>query len=228
MYRNTTHHPRRGSGIALLIAGGLAPVVAWADSADAAPVHCYGFVATVVGTEGSDIIDAADGVTNERDVIAARGGNDVIFGLGGDDVICGNDGNDVIFGDAGIDKIAGNTGDDRIFGGSRQRPARGLLRRRPGQRRAAATTASTVATATASSSTSTGATTSSTAAAATTSSAVPPGRDRLEGDTRQRHPLRIRRPRPAVRQRPGIDDVLWGGAGRDFLRSIDTPAIAVR
>ena len=74
MYRNTPHHPHRWRVIALLMAGGLAPVVAWADPADAAPVHCYGFEANIVGTEGSDIIDAADGVTDRRDVIAGRAG----------------------------------------------------------------------------------------------------------------------------------------------------------
>ncbi|MCI4061335.1 hypothetical protein MRQ36_01600 [Micromonospora sp. R77] len=68
-------------------------------------VHgCDGRVATVVGTEGDDLLRGTAGA----DVIVGLGGNDVLLGLDGDDVICGGAGNDV---------INGNDGDDRLFGG---------------------------------------------------------------------------------------------------------------
>lgn len=68
-------------------------------------VHgCDGRVATVVGTDGDDLLRGTAGT----DVISGLGGNDVLLGLDGDDVICGGAGNDV---------INGNDGDDRLFGG---------------------------------------------------------------------------------------------------------------
>ena len=49
---------------------------------------CLGQVATIVGTEGDDLLPGSPG-------------NDVIAGLGGDDVIDSSLGNDVVCGDAG-------------------------------------------------------------------------------------------------------------------------------
>ncbi|NJS38447.1 MAG: hypothetical protein HC783_04835 [Rhodobacteraceae bacterium] len=46
-------------------------------------------MATVTGSTGNDLLDAADGVTAGNDVIDGLAGNDTIFGLGGDDVITG-------------------------------------------------------------------------------------------------------------------------------------------
>ena len=58
---------------------------------------CAGLTATIVGTEGNDVIRGTEG----NDVIVGLGGNDVITGLGGADTICGGDGNDSIDGGAG-------------------------------------------------------------------------------------------------------------------------------
>src|SRR4029079_11876737 len=46
--------------------------------------HCRGVAATVVGTQGSDVLIGTPG----PDVVAGLGGNDVIRGRGGDDRIC--------------------------------------------------------------------------------------------------------------------------------------------
>src|SRR4051794_41901529 len=53
--------------------------------------------ATIVGTEGVDVIRGTDG----PDVIAGLGGDDVIFGLGGDDLICGGAGGGPVGGGGG-------------------------------------------------------------------------------------------------------------------------------
>jgi hypothetical protein len=83
---------------------------------------CNGEPATIIGTEGDDVLTG----TNGRDVIAGLGGNDVINGLKGNDVICGDDGNDTInasfgedlvFGGRGDDTLNGDKGEDQLFGG---------------------------------------------------------------------------------------------------------------
>jgi Ca2+-binding RTX toxin-like protein len=58
---------------------------------DNAP-NCVIGPATVVGTEGSDVITG----TPRHDIIAALGGNDTIVGNGGDDTVCGGAGDDTI------------------------------------------------------------------------------------------------------------------------------------
>ena len=58
-------------------------------------------MATVTGTDNSETIDGADGVTNSADTIFGLGGNDTIFGLGGNDTIKGGGGADTINGGAG-------------------------------------------------------------------------------------------------------------------------------
>ena len=75
---------------------------------------CYGKVATIVGTEGSDNLIGTDG----PDVIQGLGGHDVIGAKGGDDIICGGDGNDSIFEGTGDDIILGEEGHDVIWAGS--------------------------------------------------------------------------------------------------------------
>lgn len=75
-------------------------------------VTCNGLPATLVGTEGDDVIDG----TNNPDVISGLGGNDIINGLGGDDTICGGDGADTINGGDGKDTIFGENGSDLING----------------------------------------------------------------------------------------------------------------
>jgi Ca2+-binding RTX toxin-like protein len=75
-------------------------------------------MATVIGTNLSETIDAADGVTGEADTISGLGGADTIFGLGGNDVINGGTGNDTINGGSGNDTIDGGAGADAIDGGT--------------------------------------------------------------------------------------------------------------
>ena len=55
-------------------------------------VICLGFLATIAGNQGDDVLTGTDG----PDVIAGRGGNDTIDGKGGDDFICGGSGNDFL------------------------------------------------------------------------------------------------------------------------------------
>jgi glucose/arabinose dehydrogenase len=73
---------------------------------------CFNAVATIVGTEGSDLIDGTSG----NDVIVGFGGNDTIRGLAGNDLLCGDDGNDRLEGGDGNDKIRGGNGDDTLLG----------------------------------------------------------------------------------------------------------------
>ena len=89
----------------------------WTVQAEAQPVTCgrgeLEFNATIVGTDGDDIIHG----TPDSDVIHGLGGNDGIFGLEGDDIICGGPGNDILKGDQGNDTIYGNSGKDKLMGG---------------------------------------------------------------------------------------------------------------
>ena len=64
-------------------------------------------MATVSGTNNSDLLDALDGVTNGVDSIFGLGGNDIIFGLGGGNSIDGGNGDDTILGGLGNDVIHG-------------------------------------------------------------------------------------------------------------------------
>ncbi|MDJ0960638.1 MAG: calcium-binding protein [Acidimicrobiia bacterium] len=73
---------------------------------------CNGYVATIVGTEGDDVITG----TAVDDVIVGLGGNDRIEGLEGDDIICGGDGKDKIWGGPGRDIIRGERDRDKLFG----------------------------------------------------------------------------------------------------------------
>lgn len=75
--------------------------------------YCDGYLATIIGTSGSDTI----GGSLVDDVIVALGGNDVIYGNGGNDRICGGDGNDTVYGGLGADRIYGGSGDDLLYGG---------------------------------------------------------------------------------------------------------------
>ena len=66
-------------------------------------------MANITGTAGNDVIDGADGVTNDTDIIDGFAGDDRIFGLGG---------NDLIFGWADDDELNGGAGADQLYGGS--------------------------------------------------------------------------------------------------------------
>lgn len=73
---------------------------------------CNGLPATIVGTEGDNLIVGTEG----RDIISGLGGNDIIYGMGGNDVICGDAGNDILVGGEGNDRLFGGTGDDLLIG----------------------------------------------------------------------------------------------------------------
>ncbi|MEA2506384.1 MAG: hypothetical protein QOH48_1002 [Actinomycetota bacterium] len=90
-------------------------------TAQAASPSCFGRSATLLGTNGDDVIVGTSG----SDVIQGLGGNDIIYGGGGDDFICGGAGRDKIFGDRtsattyavpGDDTLSGGPGNDRLFG----------------------------------------------------------------------------------------------------------------
>ncbi len=74
---------------------------------------CMGMPATIVGTEGDDILRGTPG----NDVILGLGGNDRIYGLDGNDILCGGDGNDLILGGPGHDRVLGERGMDLLYGG---------------------------------------------------------------------------------------------------------------
>ncbi|WP_089718741.1 putative Ig domain-containing protein, partial [Candidatus Entotheonella palauensis] len=75
---------------------------------------CFGQPATLVGTEGDDILVGTAGV----DVIVGLGGNDFIKGRGSNDLLCGGAGNDELLGDSGDDTLNGGSGDDLLRGGN--------------------------------------------------------------------------------------------------------------
>ena len=83
------------------------------QSVDAATPKCFGKAATIVGTNGRDIIKG----TRRADVIVAKGGKDTIVGRGGNDLICAGGGNDIIRAGAGRDKVSGGGGNDVMTGG---------------------------------------------------------------------------------------------------------------
>ena len=97
------------SVLAIILAVGAVTI---APAGAQAPRLCQGEEATIIGTNGNDILRGTEG----RDVIVGLGGHDRISGLGGNDLICGNAGNDRIWGGAGDDRIYGNLGHDRING----------------------------------------------------------------------------------------------------------------
>ncbi len=77
-------------------------------------VTCKGQAASVVGTDGSDLLVR----TNNRDVAAGRSGNDIIRTAGGNDLVCAGSGNDNLGGGTGNDKLYGESGNDKLSGDS--------------------------------------------------------------------------------------------------------------
>ena len=71
---------------------------------------CLGHRATLVGTNGDDVIVG----TPHQDVIVARAGNDVVRSRSGMDIVCGGPGNDRLFGGNNRDRLAGDEGADTI------------------------------------------------------------------------------------------------------------------
>jgi hypothetical protein len=86
-----------------------------------AAATCAGRAATIIGTEGNDILYGTAG----PDVIAGLGGKDVILGLAGEDVICGGSGHDAILGGSGDDNLHGDAGNDTVDGGPGKDQIRG-------------------------------------------------------------------------------------------------------
>jgi Ca2+-binding RTX toxin-like protein len=105
--------------LAFLLASSLAAAT---PSEEEAP-RCHGARATIVGTEGDDVLRG----TSERDVICGGGGDDAILGSLGNDVLCGGPGADLIHGGRGNDlasagagdgdRVIGDLGDDKLLGG---------------------------------------------------------------------------------------------------------------
>ncbi|MDH3189902.1 MAG: hypothetical protein OEM39_04580 [Acidimicrobiia bacterium] len=75
--------------------------------------RCNGFVATIVGTQGDDVISGA----STADVVLGLGGNDIIKGFAGADHLCGGPGRDTISGGGGNDIVSGGVGNDVLLGG---------------------------------------------------------------------------------------------------------------
>ena len=97
-----------GSAVAMLaVTLGAAPAAAQSG----APT-CNGLPATIVGTNGDDVIVGTKG----NDVIVAFDGDDIVRGGSGDDVICGGDGADTLTGDRGHDVLLGEKGQDHLDG----------------------------------------------------------------------------------------------------------------
>jgi hypothetical protein len=100
-----------------------APLTLWSAPASATVPTCFGQPATIIGTDGPDILIGQSGVA---DVIYGGGGNDYISG--GDfyedddipgvaaDLLCGGPGNDRVRGGPGNDKVNGGDGDDSVDG----------------------------------------------------------------------------------------------------------------
>ncbi len=76
--------------------------------------RCRGLVATIVGTDGPDVLVGTHG----PDVIFAGAGDDRITGNDGDDIICAGPGADHVDAGAGRDTVLGGSGADTIRGGS--------------------------------------------------------------------------------------------------------------
>ncbi len=99
---------RRSATVLALIAA----LVVAVPTAQATSLTCDGLPATIVGTDGADVLVGSAG----PDVIVGLGGNDHISGGGGDDVICGGPGRDNLSGGGGDDHLNGGTGRDRLAG----------------------------------------------------------------------------------------------------------------
>jgi len=107
--------------ISCLVALSLQPAHALSAAA-ADDLTCFGQPATIVGTDGDDVLVGTPG----PDVIVGLGGNDDIAPQRGDDLVCAGDGNDhvadqpdlVVDGDSfdqsGDDAFSGGPGDDNL------------------------------------------------------------------------------------------------------------------
>jgi Ca2+-binding RTX toxin-like protein len=84
---------------------------------------CDGKAATIVGTNGVDVLQGTKGADvivtlAGNDKVNARGGNDTVCAGDGKDHVVGGPGNDNEFGEAGNDHLIGNKGNDDLDGGA--------------------------------------------------------------------------------------------------------------
>jgi len=112
--------PSARTRLAVVAAGVLAVAALLGVSASASSAAwptCQGEPATIVGTDGNDLLSG----TSDDDVIVGLAGDDQIRGNGGFDLICGGDGNDTLVetnpGWIGLAFAAGDAGDDVIQAG---------------------------------------------------------------------------------------------------------------
>lgn len=98
----------------LLAIATLFPLVIAVPSTAAAAPTCFGRRASIVGTDGNDILTG----TADRDVIAALRGDDQIAGMGGNDLICAGSGVDIVAAGEGSDQVSGGPGVDLLQGDS--------------------------------------------------------------------------------------------------------------
>jgi Ca2+-binding RTX toxin-like protein len=75
-------------------------------------------MAVVRGTNNSEVLDAADGVTAGVDWVYGDEGHDTLRGLGGGDFLFGEEGRDELHGGAGDDWLDGGKNKDKLFGGA--------------------------------------------------------------------------------------------------------------
>ncbi|MDQ3940727.1 MAG: hypothetical protein M3238_05185, partial [Actinomycetota bacterium] len=110
-----------GRGMSLCVATALV-LTGSTTPASGGQVRCHGLEATIVGTNGDDILRGTRG----DDVIAGRAGDDLLFGRGGNDIICGGRGGfDSLYGGDGADRMRGGPGSDEIDGGDGSDDVRG-------------------------------------------------------------------------------------------------------
>jgi Ca2+-binding RTX toxin-like protein len=76
--------------------------------------ECFGRRATLLGTDGDDMLIGTDG----DDVIVGLAGDDVLVGGKGNDRLCSGPGNDELRGAGGNDRMIGKAGDDLLLGGN--------------------------------------------------------------------------------------------------------------
>src|SRR3954454_23757289 len=85
-----TRRPILIGTISFLVVLSWQPAHAVVAAAAADDLTCFGLPATIVGTEGDDVLVGTPG----PDVIVGLGGNDDITPQRGDDLVCAGDGND--------------------------------------------------------------------------------------------------------------------------------------